>query len=147
MIAGEGRMARPWRIEYDGAYYHVLSRGNEGGEIFYDDKDRRVFVADQGFESVQGHAVVWRYLYSKITGFILDTQGRIPYSQSPKKEVLITPSPSSRSTPFPSASIFHSPSAVRHPLFAACHQTYACGPPAALLCSLIPGRCPLTGVP
>ena len=37
-------MARPWRIEYDGAYYHVLSRGNEGRDIFYDDKDRRVFL-------------------------------------------------------------------------------------------------------
>jgi len=22
-------MARPWQIEFEGAYYHVLSRGNE----------------------------------------------------------------------------------------------------------------------
>ena len=41
-------MARPWRIEYDGAYYHVLSRGNEGRDIFYDDKDRRVFLDTLG---------------------------------------------------------------------------------------------------
>jgi len=37
-------MARPWRIEYAGAYYHVLSRGNEGRDIFYDDKDRKAFL-------------------------------------------------------------------------------------------------------
>jgi hypothetical protein len=37
-------MARPWRIGYDGAYYHVLSRGDEGRDIFYDDKDRENFI-------------------------------------------------------------------------------------------------------
>jgi putative transposase len=37
-------MARPWRIEFGGSYYHVISRGNEGRNIFYDDKDRRVFL-------------------------------------------------------------------------------------------------------
>jgi len=41
-------MARPWRIEYEGAYYHVLSRGNEGKDIFYDDKDRKVFIETMG---------------------------------------------------------------------------------------------------
>jgi hypothetical protein len=29
-------LARPWRIEYGGAYYHVLSRGNEARDIFFD---------------------------------------------------------------------------------------------------------------
>jgi REP element-mobilizing transposase RayT len=83
-------MARAWRIEYDGAYYHVLSRGNEGRDIFHDGKDRSVFldtlgevsdrfeidvyafvlmsnhisrpVANQTGESVSGHAMVWRNL-------------------------------------------------------------------------------------
>jgi len=41
-------MARPWRIQYDGAYYHVLSRGNEGRNIFYDDQDRRIFLEALG---------------------------------------------------------------------------------------------------
>jgi putative transposase len=41
-------MARPWRIEYDGAYYHILSRGNEGREIYYDDMDRRTFLDTLG---------------------------------------------------------------------------------------------------
>ena len=41
-------MARPWRIEYEGAYYHVFSRGNEGRDIFYDNKDRRIFLDTLG---------------------------------------------------------------------------------------------------
>lgn len=34
-------MARPWRIEFEGALYHVLSRGNEGRDIAGDDADRK----------------------------------------------------------------------------------------------------------
>ena len=36
-------MARAWRIEYKGALYHLLSRGNEHGDIFVDDYDRKCF--------------------------------------------------------------------------------------------------------
>ncbi len=37
-------MARPLRIEYDGALYHVTSRGNERKLIYKNDKDRRAFL-------------------------------------------------------------------------------------------------------
>jgi putative transposase len=37
-------MARPLRIEYDGALYHVTSRGNERKPIFKDDTDRKLFL-------------------------------------------------------------------------------------------------------
>jgi putative transposase len=37
-------MARAWRIEYEGALYHVLSRGNERRDIFLDDDDRMMFL-------------------------------------------------------------------------------------------------------
>ena len=37
-------MARPIRIEYEGALYHVTSRGNAGGDIFLDDDDRKRFL-------------------------------------------------------------------------------------------------------
>ncbi len=37
-------MARQWRIEYPGALYHVLSRGNGGQDIFLSDQDRHVFL-------------------------------------------------------------------------------------------------------
>jgi REP element-mobilizing transposase RayT len=37
-------MARPLRIEYSGALYHVTSRGNEKRPIFKDDEDRKLFL-------------------------------------------------------------------------------------------------------
>lgn len=37
-------MARPLRIEYEGAYYHVLSRGNKQQAIFLADHDRQTFL-------------------------------------------------------------------------------------------------------
>jgi REP element-mobilizing transposase RayT len=37
-------MARQWRIEYAGAIYHVLSRGNGGQEIFRSKDDRHLFL-------------------------------------------------------------------------------------------------------
>jgi len=41
-------MARAWRIEYEGALYHVLSRGNERCNIVVDDKDRNLFLDTVG---------------------------------------------------------------------------------------------------
>src|SRR3990167_1620939 len=38
-------MARPLRIEYNGAVYHLTSRGNERKPIFKDDADRNVFLS------------------------------------------------------------------------------------------------------
>jgi putative transposase len=37
-------MARPLRIEYDGAVYHITSRGNARKPIFKDDDDRSRFL-------------------------------------------------------------------------------------------------------
>ena len=37
-------MARPLRLEYPGAVYHVMARGNQGRPVFRDDRDRRVFL-------------------------------------------------------------------------------------------------------
>ncbi|MDP3297992.1 MAG: transposase [Thermodesulfovibrionia bacterium] len=37
-------MARPLRIEYAGAVYHVTSRGNARKNIFKDDKDKEIFL-------------------------------------------------------------------------------------------------------
>jgi REP element-mobilizing transposase RayT len=41
-------MARAWRIEYEGALYHVFSRGNEKQNIVIDDDDRELFLATVG---------------------------------------------------------------------------------------------------
>lgn len=37
-------MARPLRIEFDGAIYHITSRGNEKKPIYRDDEDRKSFL-------------------------------------------------------------------------------------------------------
>ena len=37
-------MARPLRIEFEGALYHVTARGNAGEKIFVDDSDQTLFL-------------------------------------------------------------------------------------------------------
>ncbi len=41
-------MARPLRMDYPDTYYHVLSRGNERKEIFWDEKDHFRFLDNLG---------------------------------------------------------------------------------------------------
>lgn len=48
-------MARPLRIQYPGAFYHVMCRGNKGAAIFIDDDDRRRFLSllDESLETYE----------------------------------------------------------------------------------------------
>ncbi len=55
-------MARPLRIEYPGAYYHVTSRGNEQKPIFRDDEDRERFLDLLGRAAEQFHLRVHAYV-------------------------------------------------------------------------------------
>jgi len=55
-------MARPWRIQYEDAYYHVLSRGNEGRAIFYDDQDRMMFLETLGEASDRFGASIYAFV-------------------------------------------------------------------------------------
>ena len=41
-------MVRPLRLEFPGALYHVISRGNERSPIFRDDRDRAFFLGTLG---------------------------------------------------------------------------------------------------
>ncbi len=41
-------MARALRIQYPGAVYHVMARGNQGGEVFRDSQDRKLFLTSLG---------------------------------------------------------------------------------------------------
>jgi putative transposase len=57
-------MARPLRVEYPGAVYHVMGRGHERSPIFRDDRDRRKFLEllgttaqDRGIE-VHGYCLM-----------------------------------------------------------------------------------------
>lgn len=55
-------MARPLRIHYPNAYYHVTCRGNERKDIFKDDRDREVFLerlqSSLGIYTVRLHSYV-----------------------------------------------------------------------------------------
>ena len=42
-------MARPLRVQYPGALYHVISRGNERSAIFRDVRDHRTFLFTLGW--------------------------------------------------------------------------------------------------
>ena len=55
-------MGRAWRIEYDGALYHILSRGNEQKDIFYDDQDRLLFLSAIGEMSERFEIDVFAYV-------------------------------------------------------------------------------------
>jgi putative transposase len=52
-------MARAKRIQYEGAIYHVMARGNRRGHIFLDDRDRLRFLEILG-EAQQRYAIRWR---------------------------------------------------------------------------------------
>jgi hypothetical protein len=38
-------MARKIRIEHAGAAYHVMARGNQGRDIYADERDRKLWLA------------------------------------------------------------------------------------------------------
>jgi REP element-mobilizing transposase RayT len=41
-------MARKLRLEYEGAIYHVMNRGDRREPIFKDDRDREIFLESLG---------------------------------------------------------------------------------------------------
>ena len=55
-------MSRPWRIEYKGALYHLLSRGNERRDIFMDAQDRSGFLDAVGEMSARFAIDIFAYV-------------------------------------------------------------------------------------
>lgn len=55
-------MARQWRIEFPGALYHVLSRGNARQDIFRSDDDRKLFLSLVGDLSKRYDIEVYAYV-------------------------------------------------------------------------------------
>ena len=41
---GRAIMARKPRVHFSGAFYHVMSRGNQGQKLFKDDQDRERYL-------------------------------------------------------------------------------------------------------
>jgi REP element-mobilizing transposase RayT len=54
-------MARPLRIEYPGAFYHITARGNERKDIFWDERDKERFLAYLETAVVRYKAVIHVY--------------------------------------------------------------------------------------
>ena len=54
-------MARPLRIEFAGAVYHVMARGNARADIFVDDDDRQRFVDNLGRVAKRFDWRVWAW--------------------------------------------------------------------------------------
>jgi len=56
-------MARPLRIEYPGAFYHIIQRGNDKKNIFISDRDRDKFLEYLGILCERYHACVHTYCF------------------------------------------------------------------------------------
>lgn len=72
-------MARPLRIEYPGAVYHITSRGNEQRPIFRDDFDRQQFV-DIFAEVVQRfrwHVYAWVQMGNHYHLFVMTPEANL----------------------------------------------------------------------
>jgi REP element-mobilizing transposase RayT len=54
-------MARPLRIEYPGAVYHITSRGNDKKAVFKDDQDRETFLKILAFVNKRYHWICHAY--------------------------------------------------------------------------------------
>lgn len=67
-------MARPLRIEYPGAFYHVTSRGNEQKDVFKSQKDREKFLSYFESSAERYGAVIHAYcLLSNHYHILLET--------------------------------------------------------------------------
>jgi REP element-mobilizing transposase RayT len=53
---GVAQMARPLRIQYPGAFYHVMHRGNAGSDLFKSEKDREKLLQYFG-QAVERYAI------------------------------------------------------------------------------------------
>ena len=67
-------MARPLRVEYPGAVYHVTSRGNEKKPVFKDDTDRQNFLNTLQHVNKRYHWICHAYcLMSNHYHFLIET--------------------------------------------------------------------------
>ncbi len=68
-------MARPLRVEYPGAFYHIIQRGNEGRDIFKSDQDREKFLEYIGVVSQRYRIVIHAFcLMNNHFHLILETK-------------------------------------------------------------------------
>ena len=67
-------MARKLRIEYAGAAYHVMARGNQGRDIYADDRDRKLWLETLGEACAK---TGWR-IHAWVMGDVMSDAGQWP---------------------------------------------------------------------
>jgi len=74
-------MARKPRVEFEGAFYHVIARGNQRQDIFRDDKDRTTYLGRVEHYRKRRDFKLYAYvLMSNHVHLLIETQ-RIPLSK------------------------------------------------------------------
>ncbi len=69
-------MARSPRIEFSGAFYHIIVRGNQKQSIFIDDGDRREYLARVQFYKAKLKFILYSYvLMSNHVHLLVETPG------------------------------------------------------------------------
>jgi len=60
-------MSRKLRIEYPGAMYHVMNRGDQREDIFRDDQDRQKLLSTLGEKGIPGDTEAGRGQFARAT--------------------------------------------------------------------------------
>ena len=88
-------MARPLRMEFAGATYHVMARGNQGQKICLDDHDREMWLATlvQAWKRTGWRIHAWALFFGKwMDGGVINTLRRnSQMSNPPGSLVLLSP--------------------------------------------------------
>jgi putative transposase len=74
-------MSRPLRVEYPGAVYHVLARGNEKRDVFWDDHDRERYLSRLAHYRSRFDFRVYAYCLMRNHVHLAIETGEIPLSR------------------------------------------------------------------
>ncbi|TAN41333.1 MAG: hypothetical protein EPN22_15575 [Nitrospirae bacterium] len=74
-------MARPQRIEYDGAFYHVIVRGNQRQDIFVDEQDRLEYLSRVTHYKEKNDFILYAYVLMTNHVHLLVETRKVPISK------------------------------------------------------------------
>jgi len=74
-------MARKPRIEYRGAFFHIIARGNNRQDIFHDDEDRQNYLKRLAFYLCEAKITLYAFCLMTNHIHLLLEMGECPLSQ------------------------------------------------------------------
>lgn len=74
-------MARKPRVEFEGAFYHVIARGNQRRSIFSDDRDREAYLARIERYRKRYNFTIYGYVLMLNHVHLLIQTGKLPLSK------------------------------------------------------------------